>query len=294
MEERDDLYENDSIDFSSSNENKKRKMSVFDRVRKRNEAEDEAIAEEDELNDKGRLSKRQLLLYMILPAFGAALVTGVLAFIIGMSLGASNAPEPEYDMSNVREPAQITHRQSLEEAIRDVRESQLTALHKQFEAVSSTETVTLENDRIARANVAVANYIDPFLDRLLAMDRYADAGRMDAVRSDLTEYVSDSMGADALYNIVTGQTPARDMEENGFKSGTTFTTLVGMDAESREVYLTFTPFTTDTRTVNVIYLFRFQGGGYIGHAEYIGYMDTSGHVDVQGLFESITHAFQGY
>ena len=204
----------------------------------------------DESDDTVKTPKWKRVLAYGGTGFGALVVGIVIGAVVFMNQPVQNAPQP---VQNVK--AQV----SILDDIETVKDSQIATLERQLAAITEKDNLSskqVDFAAISLANADIQTVLDPFFDRLLGVDPYAKEDALEVARKDLSQYMTDSASTTILYDILTGESPAKQLGEAGKKAGGVQVTIAGITKDQQKVYLVAIPFATEKKVQTVEYLVR--------------------------------------
>lgn len=269
--------DNQMLNLSKAGSHKKNVGSSGKRGKK------SAVMDEEE-QQKKILS---ILLKFVLPMIVISTITLVVGFIFGKIF----YEEPDTTPQNTT----LESRTTVEELTENYQGDQVDALRKQIEQLGSQTEVSSafsegkELLAFKRMNEDTKNVIEPFIDKLLTTPRYADDRELELKRKDLMEYTTEK-GANALYPLLTGMSPAKDLEFDGERSASTFSTLLGVDKNDNQVYFTMTPYRANDEVVNATYIIKVdKEESLITYATYTGILgsDSTGNITYEALKDAL-------
>lgn len=281
--------EEDSLDESKSTHKEDHKQSKKNK-RKRNENADFENATKS-TRDKNKNK------FSIWKVFKKHIMMPLIGFIVGIIVaiflfGGSSSPDEN------EEVYEVDNSISIEDQIDNVRSSQIDAIRQQFSSLREQGADTDEEDKIVQSNESMSKSIDPFLKEVMntpfnpsEKELKARANKLqDIAKGDEDESNFDKVAIDYLLK---GNSAAKELNEPGVKSGSTFSSVIGSDKKNNNVYLTITPFTTKDKTVNAVYLIKADSNGQFVTGTYIGYIQSSDKNRAKDTFSYLANIVKG-
>ena len=233
------------------------------------------------------------------PFFKKYLMYPLIAFILGIFVGAIFLSSSNSD--NNSKVYEIGDTVSIEDQIQNVRSSQIDAIRTQFSDMVDEGAVTQEENKIAGINSNAAKNLDPILETALntPLNPTKDeiSKREKQIESKASTDADSSKGKNeldknAINKLVTGNNVSKELNEPGVKSGATFASVMGVDEKNNNVYMTLTPFTTKTKSVNVIHIIKTDSDGKFITGSYVGYINSNGFNRASDVYDFITNALK--
>lgn len=231
-----------------------------------------------------------ILLKHVLPIMGTFIIAVILTLVIAsMFTGGSDEEVPSV--------TSIESKTNISDILYGYQSDQISAIRSQFNTLNTALTNTDDETQKIISSIHqqiqtdAKDTLDPFMSRLLTLSQFAEDRELELMRNDLMKHTTDA-GANALYPLLSGRTPAKDMEADGKKSGSTMASLIGSDENNNHIYVVMTPYTANDKTVQAVYVVKINSGeNKIDHITYSGILDTSKTNNT--LYQSIDDALNG-
>lgn len=173
---------------------------------------------------------------------------------------------------------------SMLDDIESMKDSQLNVLRKQLADVSEGDSrVTAEElHAIKQMNTDVTNALDPMFDKVARIDRTANSAELSAVQNQIAPYFTDSASTSVLYNFLSGGSPARDIDQQTRKFGTTLMFWAGTENKGeRRTYLAVVPVATERGLYKGVYTVTVDKSNRVDDIAYNGVLSDGKNTPVE-------------
>lgn len=263
------------------------------------EDEDEIIIKKSKKKSKKNKSNSDepsflpFMLKMLIPVL--ALIVG---FIGGwMLMGNDSTQTANQTQSNAVVVSSINNKQTIDESVKSVQNAQLDAIREQYATILNdaelTKKVNTNSYYIAKTNNESVSTIEPLFNTMF--DIQTETNNINGFKSKITNIfnIQDDTNikefTNNMGNKVLKESPAKILKENGAKSGSTFSTLIGIDPNGNSSYLTITPYATESKILNMMYLVKLNGSsGKIIDFEYVGHMNAKDKSEAKTFYAKLT------
>lgn len=293
----DDVMESDSNSNEDKEENNKKEENDKKSSKKQKQEKKRKNLNADYENATKSTRDKNKEKFSIWKMFKKHIMKPLIGFVVGMIVaiflfgGSSSEDESE-------QVYEVDDSVSIEDKIDNVRSSQIDAIRKQFSALREDGADRNEEDKLAEINANAAKNLDPFLKEVMNLPFNPSEKELTSRTNKLKELSKgqddeENFDKSAIDNLLKGNSASKELNQPGVKSGVTFASVMGVDKKNNNVYLTMTPFTTDDKTVNVLYLIKADSDGKFVTGTYIGYVQSSDKNRVKDTFSYLSNALKG-
>lgn len=222
-------------------------------------------ADDDESSDEPVKTRSTTMFVVSLAA--TALVSIIITFIAASFIlsGNKNAGDAPKPVESVKQHSQVI------DDLETIKDSQIQSLNQKIQdltlktGMSPTETLAVQSQLAAQASKDLET-IDTIIGQVYALPPDADKGNVDAVRSSIVQYMTESAASTVGYDFVNGSLPAKMLNQEGRVSSSS--TLMPVSIGSKyATYLVVSAFTTDSGTPHAATLVTFTNTGSSGSGE---------------------------
>jgi hypothetical protein len=222
---------------------------------------------------KNKFSFGRFFLATLVPVVVASAVFFVAGTLVG---SASKAKQV-----STNQVVEVNKVQTLKDIIKDSKDSQIKALQTQLANMPTNlknTTTTVDNDTLklittfGQINQDVIGRLNPLFEKLVSIKRFANDAELDLIKKDLEQYVDTSANPNLIYEMLSGDSVAKDVDSDLVMVGSVTSSLIGSTEDHNYVYLNIVPCVNEAKkNVNAIYLTTLQDNKCI-NLTYVGYI----------------------
>lgn len=230
-----------------------------------NDADSNENADEGQgfINRVANMDMKKLILFRILP--------GLLAVVLVFSLGMCMAPQEKTEEATPQKVDNVEGAYSILDDVESLKDDQISALRKQMSTLEDNDSSVSQEElaAISTLNQDAAETINPFFDAVIGIDPQASESELATHQRNLADYMTDYASTSTLYNLLSGASPAREVNQKVSKAGGVIPTWVATSGKNRRTYLVVVPVVMEEGTAKAEYLVslndkKIDGIDYLG------------------------------
>lgn len=195
------------------------------------------------------------------------LITGTLT---GAALSGSNEPVQQAAPKPVES---VEGARAILDKAESIKDNQIVSLRKQMSTmkVQGESGLTVEEMKaLTTISDDAVKVLDPFFTELSGIRRDANTAEMSSIQGSMKDYMTPSASTSVLYNVISGNSPARQLNTNITKSGIIKASWIGSNTDDERVYVVYVPFVAESGNYEAVYTTSLDKNGKISNVEYNG------------------------
>lgn len=259
---------NAGIDGSSS-----RYDLGHDKAEREAAKQESTTVQDDDDMDKGfaewvdNIDWKKAILTRILP--------GVVAFSAVFALGMCAAPTEKTADKPAQKVDNVEGAYSILDKTETLKDDQNTALRKQISALQEDQRISSEELAVVTTlNTDAVKTLDPFFDAVIGIDPQASEAELATHQRNLSKHMTNSASTSTLYQLLSGSSPARELNTKVRKSGTVIVTWLGVSDSERRTYRVSVPLVSEDTGAKAEYVVSLVDGRIDG-IDYLGLLDDT-------------------
>lgn len=225
--------------------------------------EDQATEKQGFIERVSNMNMKKLILFRILP--------GIVAVVLIFSLGMCMAPQEKVEDTTPQQVDNVEGAYSILDDVESLKDDQISALRKQLSTINDNDSRVSQEElaAITTMNQDVAKNLNPFFDAVIGIDPQASESELATHQRNLADHMTDYASTSTLYNLLSGASPAREVNHKVNKSGGVIPTWVSTSGKDRRTYLVVVPVVMEEGTAKAEYLVslndtKIDGIDYLG------------------------------
>lgn len=242
-----------------------------DKAERASAKQESATVHDDDDMDKGfaewvdNINWKKAILTRILP--------GIVAFSAVFALGMCAAPSEKVAEKPAQKVDNVEGAYSILDKTESLKDDQNTALRKQISALQEDKHISSEElSVVTTLNTDAVKTLDPFFDAVIGIDPQASEAELATHQRNLAKHMTDSASTSTLYKLLSGSSPARELNTKVRKSGTVIVTWLGVSDAERRTYRVSVPLVSEDTVSKAEYVVSLIDGRIDG-VDYLGLLD---------------------